>query len=286
MNPKVREIIQNGSFSFRDIWEVQQPQPKDGVVGIYLNLYRSIDGTADKHAWYVGMSKDITKRAASHRAIIEGHGPILCSRNHYQIARRAADWKTIVLFKLKTGGGPHTRFLLRLAENTFVMLFQSWTPVIFTDINLVSSIRDIYGSVTLSRALATITNDVFSLSGWPKFTRQVRGCNWNSPIGESSHTTSAYTKYEIPGVMDVYRSEPRVVEHTDIPGNMCIRILQLWTGFRIKIRVSEQDGFYLRCPVYIEYQIMKNGHPHQAPFVRLPYIGPFSNWAETACLGM
>lgn len=171
MNPKVREIIQDGSFSFRDLWQVQQPQLEDGIVGIYLNLYRSIDGSADKHAWYVGMSKNIAQRATSHRTIIEGHGPILCSKNHYQIARRAKNWKTIVLFKLKTGGSPHMRFLLRLAENTFVMLLQSWTSVMFADINLVSSIRDFHGSITLGRALATITNDVFSLSGWPKFTR-------------------------------------------------------------------------------------------------------------------
>ncbi|OAF59681.1 hypothetical protein VC83_03967 [Pseudogymnoascus destructans] len=67
---------------------------------------------------------------------------------------------------------------------------------------------------------------------------------------------------------------------------MCICLLNLWTKFRVKIRVLEQDGFYLRCHVYIEYQIMKNGRPHPAPFVRLPYIGPFNNWAETACLGL
>lgn len=287
MSPKVRGIMQNGSFSFRDLWQVHQSELEDGIVGIYLNLYRAIDGSPDKHAWYVGMSKNIAKRAAGHRAIIEGHGPIESSKNHYEIARRATSWKTIVLLKLESSGGPHRAFALRLAENTFVMLLQTWTSVMFADINVISSIRDYTKSITIGRALVAITNDVFSLSGWPKFTRQVRGCNWNSPIGERWHENmiSTYTKYEIPGVMDVYRSEPRVVERLDDRGNMRIRLVHLAGNLRVKFRVYEHDGFYIGCHVYFEYQIMKNGRPHPAPFIRLPYVGPFSNWAETACLG-
>lgn len=286
MSPKVREVIQDGLFSFDDVWQIRQPKLKDGMVGIYLNLYQSIDGSANKHAWYVGMSKDIARRVTEHRAIIEGRIQITCSKNHYEVARRATNWKTIVLLRLESGGGPHRTFLLRLAENTFVMLFQSWASVMLTDVNVMSGIQDFTRSITLGRALSSITNDVFSLSGWPKFAFNVRGCNWNSPIGEMTYDTIAtYTKYEIPGIMDVYRSEPRVVERTEYPTVMCIRLLNLWNNFRIKFSVYDRDGFYLGCPVYIEYQIMKNGRPHKAPFVRLPYIGPFTNWAETSCIG-
>ncbi|KAM0493615.1 hypothetical protein ACHAP8_009056, partial [Fusarium lateritium] len=281
--PQVRQIMSDGTFTLANIATLPQvtPQwPAPGSRVIYIILYLRQDGgvgvglyvgQANRHAWY---------RLSGHQDHMHDNSP------HYNVARhsRPEDRRMIPIIVWNPDQVVPTE-VVDMAEQTLMALFDSyarWTrsnayrdtdPVGYSQ---ASFIREVSASIRLTCHL-------------PSY--DITGTNTISPIFDLARLQP----------LDCYRSSAkatgqrgmttfRQARHVPPPARNRTRIKTRWItpdgtlkqmSFTIPPEVSR-----VNTSLYLAFEIMHDGLPHEVPYLGCPTVGPFENFSVASSLGI
>lgn len=282
---EIINIIKNGSFNFASFKDVASAKANSKEPGVYLLLYTNIGNGSN--AWYVGSSGRLGQRFRNHKGKIESQNTPKKAVKHYGIARKAESWKMITLASFNLD--PMPRYLLCVAEQIFESLFHSWNPEIFSLMTpITSTLRQIADAALIARTFSALAKEVFVESGWT--VPVAHGCNWTTPLVEIVPDRSAFTLQQDANIR-LYRRSP--VKVLDAHQSKCHlfggdtssikRDGELRTNCRLTI--PKQHGIRQGMYVFVICEITRDGRAHEAPYLRLPDYGPFTDWAAAKSLG-
>jgi hypothetical protein len=283
-------VIKDGTFGVADFEGLEKIHKKTQGSGIYLILYTGVlvEGlSAD--ALYVGKTINFGQRYQQHAIHIDGQGIIQGSYNHYSIARTNTKWRMIKLANIPAAESVATR----IAEHTFVSLFDSWNPKVLSEPETVTQFATkgpAYGQASVLRKIAL---RVFQRTGWRS--RTEHGLNWQTPLADRNLEHVLWTSITIPQasggeIVQFQRSAKRVVSSGS--NSKYLRIM----GIVPPLMDGSSDGVTMSIPsdigisagqmVHVIVEVRKNCGPHPHPYARASVIGPLSGWSLLNTMGI
>ena len=233
-----------------------------GVSGIYLRYYVAPNGI---RGVYVGKAKDLHARQLEHDIEIKARRRM--HQPHYAKACNATFSHAVTIASFGDSASD-SAYVLRLAEQIFVLLFDSYSPGVVTG-----------GEPSSNKALAVflyrIADRVFDKTGWKK-RWGVYGLNWSSPI-QDLETSIAWTKNIRPNGYVIFQRPQKFRLSNE--GKIHVRGLA-------KIRVGFDMGLQEGDKLNLLFGVAPPGKRHPIPFARSTWVGPFQDWSEVLRLGM
>jgi hypothetical protein len=264
--------ISTGVFSLQQLFQLNGMDDRSTGCGIYALIYRL------GNVWwvYIGQTMDFGGRFGQHRRKITGTHVIRGGRNHYDISRQADAWKMVpvVVFNQPAPN------LLKVAEHTMVSLFNSWNQKVLRAPQTIGDLGARLPHFSAARFSRDLAQRAFLRAGWT--IRSDNGCNWSTPLMESSLNIVTWTSVNINN-MRVFR-RPAV----SVSSNGTALTVQIIGSQRSKVVLmlsNDQTCYQVGDRVHVVCEITSDFRPHPVPFCRLPEIGPLSDSGRARALG-
>lgn len=278
-----RQLFSNGTATLDQIAllpQVTANWPAPGSRCIYIRLYRRQDGSAHC-AIYVGQSvQHAWLRGTQHNHDTQKNTP------HYNIARRSAPQDRLMIPIIVWESNQAVPLeVVNMAEQTVLLMFNTYSNwVASSKFNAVDTkVRN--QAVLMDRVSASAR----SATNWPLY--DITGTNTLSPLFcfnacQPFHCYRSPAKAGVQRGMTTYR-QPRLV-HPNKNGT-----------FEILFCVTHSDGTPERLrvtvpkeicqpdlPIYVIFEIMDDGKPHEFPYLGCPSAGPFEDFAVASSLAV
>lgn len=259
---QLKSAIQDGDFTFESLWLQPEVSKNDHRAGIYLILYRDIDG---KDGTYCGKSVNIGRRAEEHERCLDTDNPA----QHYQLGRRARAHK-IILFAHYQHSEVNLEVFLRLTEHVAVCLFLSWNSKLLRVPDSLDELRASIPGILAAKTLYSLASKAFKETGWPvdKFI----GLNWSSPLSEHFHEMSAYGGYTIWNVqstptMRVFSRSPRIAQLESLGREHEIQMMGRSPGNPggVRLHLPFATGIKAGMAVHVVCEVKTDGTDHPYP---------------------
>lgn len=292
MPEAVRQVMDNGNFSFDDLWNIPAGDNwittnNDPRAGIYLILFRGIDGAigVSGFGFYNGKSIDLGQRYKAHGKSI---GKVNAKGQMYVKTRNAAQRKMLLMCNLSRYSQDMQSHMMRLSEHTLVCLFASWVNVLTDDEVNPTFLEKYYFDRAMARAFTSLIVRVSSETGWNIPLGQ--GLNWKTPLTEvlrkhATWTCTVFTPNAETGPIRSYRSAPRATSKGAANSN----VMMFYGGRGDKRR----NGVFISIGIDVDWpdqivfvvEIYGKGKRHPVPYAKLPEPGPFTTWGELNNIG-
>ncbi|KAM0373080.1 hypothetical protein ACHAPZ_007569 [Fusarium culmorum] len=282
--PQVKQIMSDGTFTLANIATLPQVTPQWPAPGsrlIYIILYLRQDGgvgvglyvgQAIRHAW---------QRFSQHRLSVDDNSP------HYNVAHksRPEDRLMIPIIVWDPDQVVPTE-VVDMAEQTLMALFDSYTRWARSDSyrddnpvghSQVAFIREVSASIRLTCHLPSYN---------------ITGTNTLSPIFDLARLMP----------FDCYRSSAKATGQRGMTTYRQARNVPSPADsrpYRFNINCITPDGTKhdiglilppevgrVNTRLYLVFEIMHDGSPHEVPYLGCPTVGPFENFSIASSLGI
>lgn len=296
LNPQVRNVIQNGAFSFNDLISLPKltsTWPGEGS-GIYLRIYTHLDAKhqdIDQAAMYIGLSTQLWRRQREHElAIVQGQ-----KSPHYDMARKSLPqnrhiillcfWDARAIRELP-------KEFLTMAEQTMISAFDSYHPVVAASKPAAETyLTELISHGTYLRSVAQQTSNGIGWRRWPAV--PFAGCNVASPlfgIRQVAEVSCIRMESNDPAIntYTTYRVRSGVVK---LPTQPSAIASFFWHEGGVRKQLStnlvpELFGGKIPKAGYFVFEIMHDGKPHPRPWVGFPSVGTYENFDHASSLGI
>lgn len=186
--------------------------------------------------------------------------------------------------------------VLEMAEQTMILLFQCYHPLIHTAPRGDMVTMD---GVWLEQKrqglfMHAAARDACAATGWKRYPDvNFIGLNFASPVfgwQSAPVVTCVFTKSPEPTFRNFYTYQmPRRVNKVLDFGHEVALVYYDGSGTRCHITFSlYDDAFQGRVPEvgYLVLELMEDGNPHPQPYMGFPIVGPFENFGMPSSLGI
>ena len=283
--PQVRQIMSDGTFTLTNIATLPQVTlqwPAPGSRVVYIILYLRQDGGVGV-GLYVGQTVyNAWHRLSQHQDALNDNSP------HYNIARKSIpeDRRMILIIVWGPDQLVPTE-VVDMAEQTLMALFDSYAP--WTQSNNYRDEDPVgYSQVSFIKEVSASTRSTCHLPPY-----NITGTNTQSPIFAKTRLMP----------FDCYRSSAkatgkrgmttfRQARHVPPPraDNRQAQLRTKWTtpdGMLKETTLTiPPEVSRVNTSLYLVFEIMHDGLPHEVPYLGCPTVGPFENFSVASSLGI
>ncbi|KAF5227996.1 hypothetical protein FAUST_11385 [Fusarium austroamericanum] len=278
-----RQLFSNGTATLDQIAllpRVTPTWPAPSARCIYIRLYRRRDGSIVYYAIYVGQTtQHAWLRDGQHNRITHRNSP------HYNVARRSApEDRLMIPIMVWDRNQAVSVEVLNMAEQTVLLMFNTYNSWVLSNGFRAFGIS-IHNQAMLLRSVSASAR---SATNWPLY--NVTGTNTISPLfylkaGLPFHCYRSPAKAGQRG-MTTYRQARGVVTNRSGHNN-CQWLMTHPDGTIERIRITVPLTL---CrpdrPMYVVFEIMDDGKPHEIPYLGCPSAGPFEDFAVASSLAV
>ncbi|KAK6080036.1 hypothetical protein SCUP234_05392 [Seiridium cupressi] len=282
--PAVKEVLCKDNFSIKDLLQlpcVDENYERRDIA--YLRIYHRHDGETKptRDAGYGGITIDPPERYASHNDFTESS-----TSYHYHVARRYHTSDRIMLPIMDLSGFDEHR--KAMAEETIVAMFgtiASWHMTSDPSMNW-------EGESGRARYVGDLRKQVIARTGFSNL--YLKGCNVLAPLFHESLGGKVYTKFNIPPApgrprMLVFKTActfPKIVVAKDGRPAKASIYLARHLAVTMAPETLEQLQYKRGHMMYLVVEITADGSRHPDPWVSLPTIGLYENFADASSVAI
>ncbi|KAM0360660.1 hypothetical protein HYE67_006747 [Fusarium culmorum] len=279
-----RQLFSNGIATLDQIAllpRVTPTWPTPGTRCIYIRLYRRRQDGSIRYAIYAGQSvQHLWQRCMLHESDTQKQ------TFHYNVARQAAEQDRLMIPIIVWESNQAISLeIMNMAEQTVLLMFNTYGDwVLSSQFNAIDA--KTHNQAVLMNRVSTLAR---SATNWPLY--NAKGTNTCSPLfpfrtSQPFHCHRSPAKAGGHRGMTTYR-QPRLC-HPNPSGTFDIILCITHSSGTLERLVVTAPKQICRpdLPVYLIFEIMDDGKPHEFPYLGCPIAGPFEDFAVASSLAV